>query len=32
MDNKAMFKIGYGLYVITAEENGKHNGDRKSVV
>ena len=26
MDNKAMFKIGYGLYVITAEENGKHNG------
>ena len=26
MDNKAMFKIGYGLYVVTAEENSKHNG------
>lgn len=26
MDNKAMFKIGYGLYVLTACENGRDNG------
>lgn len=26
MDNKAMFKIGYGLYVLTASDNGKDNG------
>lgn len=26
MDNNAMYKIGYGLYVATAEEDGKHNG------
>ena len=26
MDSKAMFKIGYGLYVLTARENGKDNG------
>ena len=26
MDNKAMYKLGYGLYVITAMEDGKHNG------
>ncbi len=26
MDNKAMFKIGYGLYVLTANENGFDNG------
>lgn len=26
MDNRAMFKIGYGLYVLTAEEDGKDNG------
>lgn len=26
MDTKALFKIGYGLYVLTANENGKDNG------
>lgn len=26
MDNSAFFKIEYGLYVLTAEENGKDNG------
>lgn len=26
MDTKALFKIGYGLYVSTAHENGKDNG------
>ncbi len=26
MDAKAMFKIGYGLYVLTAKENGFDNG------
>ena len=26
MDTKAMFKIGYGLYVLTAQENGFDNG------
>lgn len=26
MDLKALFKIGYGLYVLTAHENGKDNG------
>ncbi len=26
MDNQAFFKIGYGLYVATAAENGKDNG------
>lgn len=26
MDAKAMFKIGYGLYVLTAREDGKDNG------
>ena len=26
MDTNALFKIGYGLYVLTAEENGKDNG------
>ena len=26
MDSKAMFKLTYGLYVLTAEENGKNNG------
>ncbi|WP_455542968.1 flavin reductase [Intestinibacter sp.] len=26
MNNKAMYKIGYGLYIVTAEENDKHNG------
>lgn len=26
MDNSAFFKIGYGLYVLTASENGKDNG------
>ena len=26
MDNSAFFKIGYGLYVLTTEENGKDNG------
>ena len=26
MDNRAMFKIGYGLYVLTCEEDGKDNG------
>ena len=26
MDTNAMFKIGYGLYVLTAAENGKDNG------
>ncbi len=26
MDSKALFKIGYGLYVVTAQENGKDNG------
>lgn len=26
MDNKAMFKIGYGLYVLTASDNGRDNG------
>lgn len=26
MDERAFFKIGYGLYVLTAEENGKDNG------
>ena len=26
MDTKALFKIGYGLYVLTANENNKDNG------
>ena len=26
MDTKALFKIGYGLYVLTAHENDKDNG------
>lgn len=26
MNNEAMFKISYGLYVLTAKENGKSNG------
>lgn len=26
MDNNAFFKIGYGLYVLSAAENGKDNG------
>lgn len=26
MDNRAMFKIGYGLYILTARENKKDNG------
>ena len=26
MDTKALFKIGYGLYVLSAHENGKDNG------
>lgn len=26
MNNKAMFKISYGLYILTAHENGKDNG------
>ena len=26
MDTSALFKIGYGLYVLTANENGKDNG------
>lgn len=26
MDTKALFNIGYGLYVLTASENGKDNG------
>jgi len=26
MDNKALFKIGYGLYVLTAKDAGKDNG------
>lgn len=26
MDTKALFKIGYGLYVLTANENSKDNG------
>ena len=26
MDNKAMFKLSYGLFVLTASENGKDNG------
>lgn len=26
MDNKAMFKLSYGLFVVTARENGKDNG------
>ena len=26
MDTKALFKIGYGLYVLSAYENGKDNG------
>ena len=26
MDNKAMFKLSYGLYVVTAREGGKDNG------
>lgn len=26
MDNKAMFKIGYGLYVVTAKDGTKDNG------
>lgn len=26
MNNKALFKLGYGLYVLTAKENGKDNG------
>ena len=26
MDTKTLFKIGYGLYVLTANENGKDNG------
>lgn len=26
MDNKALFKVSYGLYVLSANENGKDNG------
>ena len=26
MDNKAMFKIGYGLYVLTTKDGNKQNG------
>ena len=26
MDTSALFKIGYGLYVLTANENEKDNG------
>lgn len=26
MDNKALYNIGYGLYVLTAQNNGKQNG------
>lgn len=26
MDNKAMFKLSYGLYVLTAKDQGKDNG------
>ena len=26
MDTKVLFKIGYGLYILTAHENGKDNG------
>ncbi len=26
MDNKAMFKLSYGLFVVTARENGRDNG------
>ena len=26
MDNKALYRIGYGLYVLTAREGGKDNG------
>ena len=26
MDNQAMFKLGYGLYVLTARQDGKDNG------
>lgn len=26
MDSKALFKIGYGLYLLTAHENGRDNG------
>ena len=26
MDPKALFQIGYGLYVLTAKENDRHNG------
>ena len=26
MDIKALFKISYGLYVVSANENGKDNG------
>ncbi len=26
MNTQALFKIGYGLYVLTANENGKDNG------
>jgi len=26
MDNTALFKIGYGLYVLTARDNGRDNG------
>ncbi len=26
MDNTALFKVGYGLYVLTAKGNGKDNG------
>ena len=26
MDNKALFKISYGLYLLSAKENGKDNG------
>ena len=26
MDNKALFKVSYGLYVLSAKENGKDNG------
>jgi len=26
MDNSALFKIGYGLYVLTARDDGKDNG------
>ena len=26
IDNKAFFKLGYGLYIVTARQNGKDNG------